>query len=323
MMPGAKQLKVSFRRYGSRQKQKLIHRVINPARYFVDLARVRLRGSRTISNAPTLPIRVALISDRDAYCSEEQFYPFAAYRLELRKKLRLISVHLLLKDVLHAPELILSRFDIIVLKMSYRTTPSEALRVVQTIRNAVSSKSLVYFDGDDDLCIQWPEILPYVDLYTKKHVFRDRCNYSKRFVGKSNLHDYVHHKFGHTFSALDYGDPGDKYTMISESGPVPIDQLAKISLGYNLALDRNIINLYENLQRQLLPRIKESDIIFRGSVKSAVWSYHLRKGIEPILRRLQKPYRVIIPTGRVPLEEYHREMMSSKICISPFGFGEI
>jgi hypothetical protein len=111
--------------------------------------------------------------------------------------------------------------------------------------------------------------------------------------------------------------------MMLGSGPVPVDQLGKISLGFNLALDHYIIRLRKDLQQRLPSIAQGNDIIFRGSIAQDNWSYHLRKDIIPILKRLETAYRVITPTKRVTLEEYCNEMMSSKICISPFGYGEI
>jgi hypothetical protein len=207
--------------------------------------------------------------------------------------------------------------------MSFRTSLSDALHVVRTIRSSLKSSHLIYFDGDDDLCIQWPGILPYVDLYIKKHIFSDKFNYLKKYIGKSNLTDYVHHKYGYSFSARDYGNSQDGYTMISESGPVPVEQLGKIRLGFNLALDHNIVKLHEESQHRLARVTRQNDIIFRGSVTQENWSYHFRKDVEPILKRLGKAYKVITPNKRVTLEEYYQEMTSSKICVSPFGYGEI
>jgi hypothetical protein len=323
MMFDAKKIKAKLRRYASQQKTKLIHRVVNPGRYCIELAYVKLCERDQINRGTGRPIRVALISDLDAYCSEEQFTPFSTYRFKLRKELKLISVHLLIRDVLRAPRLILSSFDIIVLKISFRTDPSDAQRIVRTIRTALKNTRILYFDGDDDLCIQWPAILPYVDLYVKKHIFRDKNSYLQRFVGKSNLHDYVSDKFGYSFSERDYGNYREGYTFITETSPMPIDQLDKIKLGYNIALDRHIMKVHRYVQHQLPPRVKENDIIFRGSVAQENWSYHLRKDIEPILRRLEKTYQVIIPSRRVSPEEYYEEMIRSKICVSPFGYGEI
>jgi hypothetical protein len=321
-MTHTRQFRAGLRRYLSRQKQKLSHRVIYPARYLGDLAQVK----RAASGSPNAqPIRMALLSDKDAYCSEEQFHPFFAYRSELRDRLKLTSLHMLLGDALRAGKLILPHFDVIGLKMSYRTEAAEALQIARAIRDAAKDKRIIYFDGDDDVCVQWPEILPYVDLYVKKHVFRDRRNYLKRFAGKSNLHDYVHNKYGHVFTSRDYGNPGDKYTLISGTGPVPIDQIPKISVGYNVALDSIVTRLFDEVRHQP-PRYlqpKPNDITFRGSAPSVVWMYHLRKNIEPTLRRLEMTHRVVISNARVTPDEYYRELTSSKICISPFGYGEI
>ena len=62
-----------LRRVLSGPKRKLVHRLVYPTRYLRDLALVQ----RTANGAPDAPpIRMLLLSDKDAYCSEEQFHPF-------------------------------------------------------------------------------------------------------------------------------------------------------------------------------------------------------------------------------------------------------
>ena len=155
-MLGVRKIKVAFRRFARMQKRNLMYRVINPARYGFDLVRFRLASAHAVQNSSTRPIRVALISDLDASGSEHQLDPFSTYRSKLRQELRLISLHFVLRDVLRAPKLLLTHFDVIILKMSFRTSLSNALHVVRTIRSSLKSNHLIYFDGDDDLCIQWP-----------------------------------------------------------------------------------------------------------------------------------------------------------------------
>jgi hypothetical protein len=41
------------------------------------------------------------------------------------------------------------------------------------------------------------------------------------------------------------------------------------------------------------------------------------------LERLSEQYRVINSVTRVSIEDYYQEMRRSRICISPFGYGEI
>lgn len=313
----------SIKTYLRRQKRNLKYRVWNPTKYLIELGQIHLgKGSGSSRTAESL-VRVALVSDLDAPSSEQQFYPFSTYRASLRSKLNLVSTHLRLNEALRAPSWLLPHFDMIFLKLSYRTDPADALAIVQTLERAAKGRKLIYFDGDDDICIQWPEILPHVDAYVKKHAFRDRTRYLQKYAGKSNLHDYVHRKFNYVFTTRDYGNPWEKQLMISESGPVPAAYLDKILLGVDLAGDDVIWNLYHKVKaaKEIVP--KEFDIIFRGAVTKGTIVYHLRGGIEPVLREMEGLFRVIIPTERVPRDEYYREMMRSRICISPFGYGEI
>jgi hypothetical protein len=302
---------MTLSRYLSRQKQYFKYRAINPALYLIDRLKIHNIG-------------LALVSDLDAPSSEQQFHPFSACRAELRDKLQVISSHLMLKDVLRGPRTILRNFDIVGLKLSYRTPADKALHVIGTIRRAIGSKKpLVYFDGDDDICIQWPEMLPYIHLYVKKHAFRDREMYLKEFIGKSNLHDYVCRTHNYTVQERDYGNPGEPRVMIPKSGPVPIAQLDKIFVGYGLALDKPVMDLYKQVKDyQGHGDVKNYDIVFRGTVLDVTISYYLRRNVAPILRQMEG-YKTIIPGQRVSQHEYYQEMISSKICVSPFGYGEI
>lgn len=303
MIPGWTQLKYRLIR--------LRRRSIDPVCYLLELLYSVLGG--LVSGERRRTQRVALVSDGDASSSEQQFSPFSDDRSPLRRELKLVSLQLVLEDVLRAPRLILSPFDVVVLKLSFRVPRAEAISIVRTIRDAVGSRRIIYFDGDDDVCIQWTEILPEVDLYVKKHVLRDRKAYLRKFIGKSNLTDFVNRNFDCSFR---------DDVVAAESGPVPIDELSKISLGFNLALDEPILRLYSTVKHRSLPVKKVSDIVFRGSVPKD-WMGYLRRDIEPILTRLQKSHRVILPKERVKREEYYREMSGSKICVSPFGYGEI
>jgi hypothetical protein len=293
---------------------RILRHAVGPARCLLDLAYLKLSsGTRQAAFGGDRVVKVALVSDRDAPTSEQQLYPFSFYRPDLRDGLRLVSAPLVLGHVLRAPKLILSPFDIVVLKMSFRTSAAEASNVVRTIAEGLNGQRLIYFDGDDDICVQWPEILPYVDLYIKKHLFRDRNQYLRRFIGKSNLTDFVYREYDHSFS----DNP-----VSTETKPIPADQLSKLSIVSNLASDRNILALYKAIHRHSLVGPRENDIVFRGSIPSN-WMSYLRRDIEPALRRLGQHYRIMITDRPVPPDEYYQEMRSSKICISPFGYGEI
>jgi hypothetical protein len=294
-------------------RRKLAFRLFNPARYVLDVASLKHSGFPNANSEEAKQYRILLISDDRVATSEEQFNPFSLCRTLLRDSLNLATVHLLLDDVMLSPKLLLKPFDIIILKLSFRTDAAEAINVVRSISNAIAGRRLIYFDGDDDLCVQWPEILGYADLYVKKHMFRDRNQYLNRFVGKSNLTDYVNREYDFSFAE----DP-----VARETRPVPKQHLSKLSVFCNLATDRNIVKLYQSVHASPMIDEKKYDIVFRGNVPND-WMIHLRKRVGPALERLGKRYVVLMPTSRVSIEQYYLELKSSKICVSPFGYGEI
>jgi len=253
-----------------------------------------------------------IVSDQFSYTSEQQLAVFRAYRRALRNQLGLVSRSALPAEALAFAPARLAEFDLIGIKIGFRTSASEVLRTVQTLRDSAPRAKLVYFDGDDDLCIQWPELLPLVDLYVKKHAFRDRSKYLQGYVGKSNLTDYVARTFGTSFET----------DIITHSRPVPEAELGKIVVGWNIGLDDKI-RLLAKQTGQAAFGPKTYDVVCRATVSDKSWMYPLRAPITPTVRRLEGEHRVLTPEHRVPPETYLREMLSAKICVSPFGFGEI
>jgi hypothetical protein len=183
---------------------------------------------------------------------------------------------------------------------------------VQQFRAKAPAARLVYFDGDDDLCIQWPAVLDAVDLYVKKHVFADRAAYQRRYIGKSNLTDHVARTAGVSFA----DDP------IPCSGPIDPSSLEKLMLGYNVALNSDVLDLY---QRSLSagPVERDLDIVCRMNVPQDDWMLAMRQAAVSAMEQLAGRHRVVVSTGRLPQEEYHSELRRARICVSPFGYGEI
>ena len=304
---------------GRRMKDALKWRVAIPGRYAVDLAIAKWKAART----GRALLRVALVSDGLAYCSEQQYHPFRHYRRALRDQRAIVSNPLRLDDVLHSGAGILRGYDVVGVKLTYRTDPQQAEAFVEKIASLAPAAKLMYFDGDDDVCIQWPRLLPMVDLYAKKHVFSASSDYEKTYIGKSDVHDYVARTFGHRINPLDYGGEGDVPMVIATTGPVPSGDIPKIALGWNIGLDVPILNLFDEIGQEPLDHDRSFDITFRGSAKAGTITQHLRGGIEPLLAQLEGSRRLLIGTGRVPRDAYLAELKSSKICVSPFGFGEV
>jgi hypothetical protein len=259
------------------------------------------------------PVRMLLVSDGAAHTSEQQYAPIGRHADLLRERLGVVAQYRKLSDALKLSPGILKGFDLIGLKMLFQTPAAEAERVVRHFANAVrgGSTKVVYFDGDDDLNIQYHGVIEAVDLYVKKHVFADENAYAASYLGKSNLTDHVSREHGFSFAD----------NIIPTSGGLDKAHLAKLHLGWNIALDDKIFALAQRRDMPTPPR--DIDLSCRAYVQPSVWTHALRSGVLERMEALSSRFSVLAPRDRVSQDKYYEEMLRSKICVSPFGFGEI
>lgn len=265
-----------------------------------------------LGGGPT-PVRVLLLSDGAAYTSEQQFAPLARHAALLRRRFGVVFQHRRVDAAAGPPAVGASRFDIVGFKLSFRTPADTAAAFARALRRDCGPDTrLVYFDGDDDACVQWPEVLASVDLYVKKHVFRDPATYGLVFEGKNNLTDHVARTAGRSFAS----------DIIPRSRPLPPGAAARLHLGWNVGLDDKIAGLAR--QADALPRpARDIDLSCRGAVAPEVWTHPMREGALRAMEAMADRWRVLAPRDRVPQDVYYQEMLRSRVCVSPFGFGEI
>jgi len=257
--------------------------------------------------------RFLILSDGLAAASEVQFAPLQRYAALLQARLGVVFRFMRLADGMRLDRSAFSRFHVLGLKFSFRA--QEPGQIVARFRDQLAGTGikLVYFDGDDDVCVQWPAVLRLVDLYVKKGVFADPRDYLRPFVGKSNLTDYVSKEYATSFETMD----------IPKSGRLETPDLAKLYLGWSTALDDKHVDLFKEVKPPP-SSTKDVDILCRATVPQD-WSFPLRNSVVPKLEPLCARYRVImsLPTNRVPRRQYYEELLRSRICISPFGYGEV
>jgi hypothetical protein len=287
---------------------KLRYSVCYQLRYLHDLARARAQH-----RAPAV-CRILIASDNLSITSEQQFAPLLAHRRLISDELGVVFDQRLLDDVLDSRKTSPSSYAAVFAKLSFRTPDLEAIDKIKRLRRLFPSPiKLFYFDGDDDLCVQWGALLETVDVYVKKHIFSDKRWYTKRFVGKSNLTEYAASVTGRSFA----DDP------IPVSGTVSDDFLGRIVLGYNIGLDDKIAQLLRHT-RPASASSKDIDVMCRAAASPADWIYPLRGTISQALRPLERDgYQILMPDRRVDQRTYYEEMRRSRICVSPFGYGEI
>lgn len=252
--------------------------------------------------------RLLLISDDREYTSEQQFAPIWRHRARLRRELGLAVDWRPLDAV---PEAGLTGWDMVGLKLSFRRPAEEAVAIVRRVAAALAGTGtkLVYFDGDDDSAILWPELLSLCDLYVKKHRFQDAADYARVFIGKSNLTDHVARTTGRSFAD----------DIIPRSGGIDPSAIARLHLGWNIALDDKIAGLDPHPPET----VRSIDICSRAWVAPDNWLHGLRAPAIAALEALPDRWSVAVPRERVSQQAYYAEMRAARICVSPFGYGEL
>lgn len=253
---------------------------------------------------------ILLTTDEGAYTSDQQYAPVRYHATALRKALGVAVRFMTVKDALRLPPERLRAYAMVGVKLSFRTPAASAVATVRTFRERLGHERarLVYFDGDDDLMVQWPEILPLVDAYVKKHMLRDLSAY-RAGIGKSNLTDHVARTCGFSFEQ----DPTPTHAAL------PAGEAAKLHLGWSIAFDDKIRRFAAEAPGSVP---KDVDVVCRAGVPSD-WVGPLRKPVIELLESVQSRWRVLTPRERVTQAQYNQELLRSRICVSPFGYGEL
>ncbi len=181
---------------------------------------------------------------------------------------------------------------------------------------------IVWFDDSDSTGITHFELLPYIDLYLKKQLLKDRKLYTKKYYGDRIFTDFYHNNYG----------------IVDEtpyhSKPIDLRFAHKVGLSWHIGLG----NMYDSIMPfktfrhygYLLYKIpfrdpqrnKDLDIMSRGSINYTrnTVKFH-RQELREQLAKINHLNSAL--EGRVSIRCYKKEMGSAKLVVSPFGWGEI
>ena len=189
------------------------------------------------------------------------------------------------------------------------------------------TNKLIYLDDKDSTSTTDFEVLPFVDLYLKKQLLRDRQLYGKSFYGDRIFTDFYHKTFGIT----------DENERFSETIDME-KQGKKIDLSWHIGLGNMIGDIMKFSRimgpiKALLPpsydvalhdpfQDRNIDIMARGR------RYYSRNTVrfhrERIGTLLDGMGNLRIATnGHVSVRRYRKEMRQAKLVVSSFGWGEI
>jgi hypothetical protein len=196
---------------------------------------------------------------------------------------------------------------------------------------------VVFFDDGAGAGTTRFEVLPYVDYYLKRQLYRDRRLYMRQVYGRELFMHYYHERYGVEENAAHRRDP-------QSAGRVPIKDeadLGKLRLAWNVgagsyplrSLRQKVgVALARAFGVRPLKMLMLDPLTYRTGVSPSLHKIHARfsgnkrstlAGFQRrlFLDRIRDDDRFL--TGVVPQRTYNAEIRSVVATLSPFGWGEM
>ncbi|WP_139556874.1 glycosyltransferase [Methylotetracoccus oryzae] len=263
----------------------------------------RLGYQRRFSSSPLH--RVLLISAPNELC-HTQLYPFLFHRKALRQAPGIELRELPLAAFRAGGHVFArQRVDVVCVQTWFDLSDDELRQLLEQVRTAFPEARIAYFDWFAPTDLRYAQAVDdSVAVYLKKQVFRDRGAYSQSTRGDTNLTDYFSCRYG-----LDL--PETRFS-------IPAGFFRKLVLGPNFCFSAHMLPYFLG---DFPESPKAFDVHARIAVKGTEWYTRMRQEALDVVEGISGVR--LVSRGRVPRSEYFKELFASKICFSPFGYGEV
>ncbi|QDU89344.1 hypothetical protein Pla175_27330 [Pirellulimonas nuda] len=199
-------------------------------------------------------------------------------------------------------------FDTVLLQTKWNTPKDETVRLIDQVRAVRPEARVIYLDWFAPLHLPNPYIFDFVDLYVKKQALIDRSSYATGMCD-TNL--------------VEYEAQWDPKLLPPRGAGVDqslIDK--KLYVGWNFATSSRLIRELSRKHHENHDRLIGLHCRMHVPDTASTWYGHMRRRCLDAVQALQLP-NALIETTRVPRVTFLRELRASKMCFSPFGYGEV
>ena len=198
--------------------------------------------------------------------------------------------------------------DIVILQCWFTVEPDSLVKTLDRIVNNSPKVKISFMDSFAHNDLRYAKYIDdYVQFYIKKSLFQDRERYFKTYRGDTNLTDYYEELFGFCAKRVDWQTPR---TILNKLRLSPVFFTAPKLMPLFMQVDR-------------LPKAERSiDVHARFSIgKEYNWYAAMRSAALNAVQAISG-LNLVVGTG-IRWSKFMDELRHSKICLSPFGYGEI
>ena len=232
-----------------------------------------------------------------------QLYPFLFYEGDIQSKYE-VSVRAAPfgqpeSDQLH-------NADVVCVQTGFNLDCAQADQLFHTLRQRHPKAKFVYFDWFAPLDLRLAKAVNrHIDLYVKRQVFRDIKHYERATLGDTNLMDHYCRKY--------------QLEASENLFEVPATFYPKLHLGAGLFTGAYLLR---GLAKRRLPQnTKTISVHARLGQKGSPWYTAMRDEAAQACRKIE--VSGVVQGNGVSRKQYLQELSQSKICFSPFGYGEV
>ena len=238
--------------------------------------------------------------------SFSQIFPFIYYHKEILDRfnlqIRAIPVNALLSGV--KPKNLLA--DIVLLQTWFTVENTALVRALELIKSATPNAEISFLDSFAHNDLRLAKYLdPYIRFYLKKSLFHNKENYFHAYKGDTNLSEFYGDLFNISQPPVDWD--------------VPKSILKKLKLSPNFFTAAHFLNSFEK-ENPLFHQPRSFDIHARLARTGSKWYSAMRASALDHVEN--SDLNALTDTG-ISWKQYMTEMYNSKLCFSPFGYGEL
>lgn len=250
-------------------------------------------------------IKVLLIC-HPSRISYSQAYPFVYYAQDFEQKFG-AQIRLVALEDFQAGRVKARGADVVLLQTWFNVSEDALTQLLDMIGTINPGAKLHYLDSFAPTDLRLTRtIAGRIDGYIKKSLLRDRTEYLKPTLGDTNLVDFYSRLFNLEDEEVNFH--------------VPESVFPKLKVGPTFHTGPNIIEVFSKEDCPNLTN-KTIDVHGRMAVTGSAWYQSMRKLAEDKLLAITG-ISTVSGFG-ITHKQFMAEMLSSKICFSPFGYGEI
>ena len=250
--------------------------------------------------------RLLIISETDPI-ARAQIFPFLYHAKDFSERHGIDIRELSLATLLKGQNPYSEKIDAVCFQTGFNLSRAEMNAIVRQIEANWPSAKLAYFDWFSPTDLRYADVLNrHISAYLKKHILKDFSQYGQPTAGDTNLCDYYSRRF-------DLGLP------ITQFG-IPADFQEKLLVGGHFAFSESLVS--SCLKPFAANKNRATDVHARIATQGSGWYTRMRQEALDHATALEGRLNVIC-RSRVPKNTFIQELNNSKMCFSPFGYGEV